>query len=46
MRRNIAEAIGIPVEDVSVKATTEEKLGFTGKYEGIAAHGIALCEKI
>lgn len=46
MRRNIAEAIGIPVEDVSVKATTEEKLGFTGKYEGMAAHGIALCEKI
>lgn len=46
MRRNIAEACGIPVECISVKATTEEKMGFTGKYEGMAAHAVALCEKL
>lgn len=45
MRRNIAEACGIDPSDVSVKATTEEKLGFTGNYSGMAAHAVVLVEK-
>ena len=44
MRRNIAEALGVPVENISVKATTEEKLGFTGEGLGIAAHAVALLQ--
>lgn len=44
MRLNISKAIGIPVDRVSVKATTEEKLGFTGNKEGIAAHCVCLVE--
>ena len=42
MRRNIADARGIPVSAVSVKATTEEGLGFTGTGEGVAAHSVCL----
>ena len=42
MRRNLADALGIAVEDMSVKATTEEKLGFTGEKLGIAVHAVAL----
>ena len=45
MRENIANALGIPVSRVSVKATTEEKLGFTGEKLGIAAQAIALIEE-
>ena len=42
MRENIALALNISVEDINVKATTEEKLGFTGRKEGIAAHSVCL----
>ncbi len=41
MRKNIADAIGVDISAVSIKATTEEKLGFTGTGEGIAAQAIA-----
>ena len=45
MRQNIAEACKIDISQVSVKATTEEKLGFTGRLEGISAHSVCLTDK-
>lgn len=42
MRKNIAEVCGCDISQVSVKATTEEKLGFTGEKLGISAHAVAL----
>ena len=45
MRENIAKACSVDVSAVSVKATTEEKLGFTGRQEGISAHSVVLINK-
>jgi 2-C-methyl-D-erythritol 2,4-cyclodiphosphate synthase len=42
MRKNIAKACNIDIDDVSVKATTEEGLGFTGAKEGISAHAVCI----
>ncbi len=43
MRENLAAAMGIPVQNVGVKATTTEHLGFEGREEGISASAVALC---
>lgn len=45
MKKNIADSLGINEENVNVKATTEENLGFTGRKEGISAHSICLLHK-
>lgn len=42
MRRNIADACEVDIKSVSVKATTEEKLGFTGSMQGMSAHSVCL----
>ncbi len=44
MRENIANTLEISADDVSVKATTEEKLGFTGAKQGIAVHAVCIIE--
>ena len=46
MKENIANALEIEKENVNIKATTEEKLGFTGRCEGISAHSVCLIYKI
>ena len=45
MRQTIAENCRLDISQVSVKATTEEKLGFTGRLEGISAHAVCVIEK-
>ena len=46
MRQRIADAAGVSTAQISVKATTEEKLGFTGEGLGIAAHAVVLIEEV
>ncbi len=46
MRRNIAEDLGLELEQVNVKATTEEGLGFTGTGEGISSQAVCLIEQL
>ena len=46
MRLCMAGILGVDPQQVNVKATTEEELGFTGREEGIAAHAVALIEKL
>ncbi|MET3115563.1 2-C-methyl-D-erythritol 2,4-cyclodiphosphate synthase [Pedobacter sp. CG_S7] len=45
MQKNIAEAINIPEEDISIKATTNEQMGFIGREEGVVAYAVCLIEK-
>lgn len=46
MRQRIANTLALSIDDVNIKATTEEKLGFTGSGEGIAAHAVCLLHKM
>jgi 2-C-methyl-D-erythritol 2,4-cyclodiphosphate synthase len=46
MRENLAARMKVEPEQVNVKATTEEKLGFTGAEEGIASHAVCLLERV
>ena len=45
MQKVLAEVMNIDVDDVSIKATTTEKLGFTGREEGISAYAVVLISK-
>lgn len=45
MQKNIAEAINIPEEDISIKATTNEQMGFIGREEGVVAYAVCLIER-
>lgn len=45
MRKNISDVLNISVDDINIKATTEEKLGFTGREEGISSSAVCLIDK-
>ena len=46
MRQNVATTLDIPLEDINIKATTEERLGFTGSEEGISSYAVCTIKKI
>jgi 2-C-methyl-D-erythritol 2,4-cyclodiphosphate synthase len=46
MRQNLARALSIEIEQINLKATTEEHLGFTGEGLGMAAHAVCLIETV
>ncbi|RKR80826.1 2-C-methyl-D-erythritol 2,4-cyclodiphosphate synthase [Mucilaginibacter gracilis] len=46
MKKHIAEAISISEEDISIKATTNEQMGFIGREEGVVAYAVCLIEKV
>ncbi len=45
MQQRLAEVMGIDIDDISIKATTSEKMGFVGREEGIAAYAVVLIQK-
>jgi 2-C-methyl-D-erythritol 2,4-cyclodiphosphate synthase len=45
MQETLAQLLGVSTDDVSVKATTNERMGFIGKEEGVVAYAVALIEK-
>lgn len=45
MRRNIAEDLGVDIDQINIKATTEEKLGFTGDGSGMSCHAVCLLSR-
>jgi 2-C-methyl-D-erythritol 2,4-cyclodiphosphate synthase len=46
MKKSLAKVIGIPEDCISIKATTNEKMGYVGRKEGISAHAVVLIEKV
>jgi 2-C-methyl-D-erythritol 2,4-cyclodiphosphate synthase len=46
MQKVISEILNIDIDDISIKATTSEKMGFVGREEGFAVHAVALIEKV
>jgi 2-C-methyl-D-erythritol 2,4-cyclodiphosphate synthase len=46
MREALSHVMGIPLEDISIKATTNEKMGYVGRQEGICAHAVAMIKKL
>lgn len=46
MRENVARVCRVEIDCVNIKATTEEKLGFTGRLEGISAHAVCILERV
>ena len=46
MQKNVAETLNLPIEDVNIKATTEERLGFTGSEQGISSYAVCSIDKL
>ena len=45
MKENMAEDFAVPTQQINVKATTTEKLGYTGREEGISVHAVAIIQQ-